>query len=190
MPNKQCWPKVGERVAYKKTNDRRSKWRHGQILEVEVKNKGGHPIDMRVRWDDGSVQASGVKEEAISSVASYEPRVLIFVAKETLPPSVAEWCEENGTLAVRYVPTNVEMYVFVEGSEPYHEVTVCERSVSRANLRYLPSVDLPDDVAAKDSDGTEGGHWSNDKFEQDDCDISMGAGDDAIDMPEDYEPEW
>ena len=42
----------------------------------------------------------------------------------------------------------------------------------------------------KDSDGMEGGFWSNGRFEQDDCEVGMGAGDDAIEMPEDYEQEW
>jgi len=181
--NNLCWPKVGERVAYKATNDKRSKWRHGKIVEIGIKSKHGHPLNIRVQWDSGRVKV-------ISSVASYNPRVLIFVAKENLPPEVREWCEEQGTLAVRYVPTTMEMYTFVEGSEPYHEVVIRERSSSLATLRYLPAVDLPDDVAAKDSDGTEGGFWSNDRFEQVDCEVGMGAGDDAIDMPENYEPEW
>ena len=167
------WPRIGDRVAYKRTPNKRSKWRYGRITETGIRNATGKPLNVRVRWDSG-------RTEVISSIGSTEPHVLIFVPDEELPKTVREWQDANGVKAIRYIPASWELYLFVREAQPYDEVLVREESTSLATLRFSP-----DETSEED-----GGCWSNDKFESDGGNLSAGIGDDSVELPENYGPEW
>lgn len=164
MPNTFC--KYGDRVAYKKTNDKRSKWRYGRISRTSLVNGNGIAHDIEVKWDGTN------RYEQLPPGYEFEPQVIIFVPEAEWPAEVREWCEKHQVLPIRNNGASWEYYRFVSRTEPYEPVSVREESVQLSELRY-------------DRGLNEG--WTNDDFELESIGISFSAGDREVEAPRGFE---
>jgi len=168
--------KVGDGVALKRTNDKRSKWRYGKVSAVREK---GHGEEIQVEWQ--KAKKKGRKRQEWIAVSVFNPRVLLIPPAEELSETVRQWCAEEGLYAVRKIWKRESGYLFVGEKEPHNEVCFVEETTEAAALEYWPD--------RKDSEDPEA-IWDNDSFGQTDSSVMLMDGDRPLESPEDCHPQF
>lgn len=149
--------KVGDRVAYKRSNNAKSKWQRGIVEESRPKGSG---FTLTIRLDSPKNSKKKGRRELLHPNAAW--RLLVFPPKHELPVEVREWCEaSNGLVRVIRNVMGAPNYNFVMAKAPYHPVMVVQHVTIAANLEFWPACCGNNE------------QWDNDEFEDTDFDTEV-----------------
>ena len=167
--------KVGDRVALKRTNDKRSKWKYGFV--TNVRKEGQYEEQVQVEW--GGAGKARRKEWLTLSV--FKPRVLLLPPVAELSDDVRKWCQAEGLCAVRKICHRELGYLFVGAKKPHNEICFIEEVTSSPGSEYYPS---------RNREGYPEAVWANEPFEQTEGDTTLMDGVRTVTTPKSCFPSY
>lgn len=137
----------------------------GKIIEVGVPNDNGHPLNIRVLYDEDK------REQVHQPWETHYGRRILFILPNRVPLGVAKFAAANNLRVIRWCRNSRNpAYEFVD-NETYEQLYLADRSVEMAELRY-------------------DGCWCNGRFSVEETNCGAEVGNRKIELPEGFEPNY